>query len=67
MVTASLNLTLFTCVLEFVVDPNLHLCDALLGLDWSWQCQIAEMLPLVLSMERLVFLFPFSFPDFFED
>ena len=53
MVTASLNLTSFTCVLEFVVDPNLHLCDALLGLDWSWQCQIAEMSPLVLSMERL--------------
>jgi len=28
MVTASLNLTSFTCVLEFVLDPNLHVCDA---------------------------------------
>jgi hypothetical protein len=53
MVTASLNLTSFTCVLEFVVEPDLHLCDAVLGLDWSRQCQIAEMSPLVLSMERL--------------
>jgi hypothetical protein len=46
VVTASLNLTSFTCVLEFVLDPNLHLCDTVL-------CQNAEMLPLVLSLERL--------------
>jgi len=53
VVSASLNLTSFTCVLEFVVDPSLHLCDAVLGLDWSQQCQNAEMLPLVLSLECL--------------
>ena len=35
VVTASLNLMSFTCVLEFVLDPSLHLCDAVLGLDWS--------------------------------
>jgi len=53
VVTASLNLTSFTCVLEFVLDPSLHLCDAVPGLDWSQQCQNADMQPLVLSLERL--------------
>jgi len=53
MVTSSLNLTSFTCVLKFILDPNLHLCNTVLGLDWSRQCQNAEMLPLVLSLEHL--------------
>ena len=53
VVTASLNLTSFTCVLDFVVDPSLHLCDAVLGLDWSQQCQNADMQSLVLSLEHL--------------
>ena len=53
VVSASLNLTSFTCVLEFALDPSLHLCDAILGLDWSQQCQNAEMMPLVLSLEHL--------------
>ena len=53
VVSASLDLTSFTCVLEFVLDPSLHLCDAVLGLDWSRQCQNAEMLPLVLNLEHL--------------
>jgi len=52
MVIASLNLTSFTCVLEFVLNPNLHLWDTVLGLDWSRQHQIAEISPLVLSLER---------------
>jgi hypothetical protein len=53
VVSASLNLTSFTCVLEFVLDPSLHRCDTVLGLDWSWQCQNAETLSLVLSLECL--------------
>jgi len=53
VVTASLILTSFTCVLEFILDPDLHLCDVVLGLDWSRQCQIAEMLPLVRGLECL--------------
>jgi hypothetical protein len=46
IVTASLNLMSFTCILKFVLDPNIHLCDAVL-------CQNVEMLPLVLSLECL--------------
>ena len=53
LVTASLNCTAFTCVLDFVVDPSLYLCDAVLGLDWSQQCYNADMQSLVLSFERL--------------
>jgi hypothetical protein len=60
MITASLNLTSFTCILEFVLDPSLHL-DAVLGLVWSRQCQNAEMLPLVLSLERFVPYFSLSY------
>ena len=53
VVSASLDLMSFTCVLEFVLNPSLHLCDTVLGLDWSQQCQNAEMLPLVLNLEHL--------------
>ena len=42
-VTASLNLMSFTCVLEFLFDPSLQTCDAVLGLDWSCQCHNLEM------------------------
>ena len=44
VVSTPLNLTLFTCVLEVVVDPSLHLCDTVLD---------TEMLPLLLRLERL--------------
>jgi hypothetical protein len=53
-VTASLNLMSFTCVLNFVLDPCLHSCDALLGLDWSQRCGSVEMQSLVLNVERLL-------------
>ena len=61
VVFASLNLTSFTCVLKFVLNPSLHLCNAVLGLDWSRQCQNVKMLPLVLSLERFVPYFPIYF------
>ena len=52
-VSACLQLTSFTCIIKFVVDPCLNCCDAILGLDWSQQCQIAGMLPLTMSLARL--------------
>jgi hypothetical protein len=53
VISASLNLTSFTCVVEFVVDPSLDFCDAVLGLDWSQRCRNAEMLCLALGLECL--------------
>jgi len=52
-VSACLNLTSFTCVLEFVVDPALEQCDVVLGLDWSRQCQVAGMMSLAACLPRL--------------
>jgi hypothetical protein len=36
-------LTCFTCVIDFVVDPQLLHCDAILGLDWASSCQRVDM------------------------
>jgi len=35
VVSASLNLASFTCILEFALDPSFHVCDTVCGLDWS--------------------------------
>ena len=52
-VSACLNLTSFTCVLEFVVDSTLEQCDVLLGLDWSRQCHVAGMMSFAACLPRL--------------
>jgi hypothetical protein len=53
VISASLNLTSFTCVVEFVLDPSLNFCDAVLGLDWSRRCHNVDMQCLAQGMERL--------------
>lgn len=52
-VSTCLQLTSLTCVIQFVIDPCLSSCDAVLGLDWIRQCQISEMWPLTMSIARL--------------